>query len=109
MPVFDKVLAVIMLMCSLISFFISYQQFKERGFLFHNAYVYASKEDRNKMNKRPYYQQSAKVFFGIGIIFILNSLQVVVKKTWVFYMILVFAFILIVYAIGSAMDSSREE
>lgn len=69
MPVFDKVLAVIMLMCSLISFFISYQQFKERGFLFHNAYVYASKEDRNKMNKRPYYQQSAKVFFGIGIIF----------------------------------------
>ncbi len=109
MPVFDKVLTIILLLSSLISFVISYRQFKERGYLLHNAYVYASKEEQKKMNKRPYYQQSAKVFFGIGIIFILNSLQVVVKKTWVFYMILVFAFVLIVYAIGSAMDSSREE
>ena len=31
-------------------FIFSYMQFNGKGFLFNNAYIYASKEERNKVN-----------------------------------------------------------
>ena len=33
--------------------------FLEKGFLFHNAYIYASPEERKTMSKKPYYRQTA--------------------------------------------------
>ncbi|MBF4691515.1 DUF3784 domain-containing protein [Fusibacter sp. Q10-2] len=44
---------------SITAFIISYMQYKEKGFLFNNAYLYASKKERNEMNKKPHYRQSA--------------------------------------------------
>lgn len=47
------------IICAIImvtAFVISYFQFKEKGFLFNNAYLYASKAERETMNKSPYYR-----------------------------------------------------
>ena len=50
---------------------LSYRSFKEKGFLFNNAYIYANEEERKTMNKKPWYRQSAIAFclFSIGCFF----------------------------------------
>ena len=64
---------IILLVISISSFIVSTFQFKEKGFLFNNAYLYASKQERKTMNKKPHYKQSAIVFFLIGLIFLINA------------------------------------
>ena len=57
------------------AFVISYLQFKEKGYLFNNAYIWASKQERkqmdeNKESKTLYYRQSGFAFILIGFIFL---------------------------------------
>ena len=50
-----KIIGAIVLGLIAIACFVgSYFQFKEKGFLFNNAYIYASKEERERMNKTPH-------------------------------------------------------
>ena len=35
---------------------VSIRSFQNKGFLFNNAYIYASKKERGKMDKKPYYR-----------------------------------------------------
>ena len=48
---------------SFFAFVMSVRSFAEKGFLFNNAYIYATKQEREKINKKPHYRQSAIVFF----------------------------------------------
>ena len=41
---------------SVFLFFMSVRSFMEKGVLFNNAYIYASKQEREKMNKKPHYR-----------------------------------------------------
>lgn len=84
-------------------FVISYLQFNEKGFLFNNAYIFASKQERETMAKKPHYKQSGIVFLFIGIIFLINSVDVILQTGWVFYCIIVVAVAAIVYAIISSI------
>ena len=36
------------------AFIKSYRSFKEKGFLLNNAYIYASKQERETMDKKPH-------------------------------------------------------
>lgn len=85
------------------SFGISYFQFQEKGFLFNNAYLYASEEERRTMNKKPYYRQSGIVFFLVGFIFLLNILELLLAMSWLFYLILLLCAITLIYAIISSI------
>lgn len=38
---------------------ISLMSFQEKGFLFNNAWIWASKQEREAMDKKPHYRQSA--------------------------------------------------
>ncbi len=49
---------VLTVVCAVISFF----QFRNKGFLFNNSYIYASKQERETMDKKPHYRQSGIVF-----------------------------------------------
>ena len=60
--------ASILFAVSIFLFFMSVRSFMEKGFLFNNAYIYASKQEREKMNKKPHYRQSAIVFLLIGLV-----------------------------------------
>ena len=57
--------------------FISARQFAEKGFLFNNSCLFASKEERADMNKKPYYRQSAVVFCLLSAVFCVSGLSVV--------------------------------
>ena len=92
-------LGIVAIMC----FVFSYLQFNEKGFLFNNAYIYASKEERKLMDKKPHYKQSGIVFLMIGIIFAINAIDMILKTGWLFYLVMFIAVIAIIYAIASSI------
>ena len=98
----------LVLLLSVVSFIISYFQFKEKGFLFNNAYLYASKEERSKMNKKPYYRQSAIAFSLFGIIFLVIAVAIFKGLNWLFPVVTVFATLVAVYAIISSIAIERK-
>lgn len=99
--------AIILVLIAVICFVISYFQFNEKGFLFHNAYIFASKQERETMAKKPHYKQSGVVFLLIGIIFLINSVGVILQTGWLFYCIIVVAVAAIVYAIISSITIEK--
>lgn len=94
---------IIISVVAIICFVLSYFQFKEKGVLFNNAYIYASKQERDTMDKKPHYKQSGMVFLMIGMIFLINAVEVVLKTGWLFYLVIVITIITIVYAIISSI------
>lgn len=88
---------------------ISYLQFNEKGFLFNNAYIYASKQERETMDKKPHYKQSGIVFLMIGIIFLINVAEMILETGWLFYLVIVVAIIVIAYAIISSVAIARRK
>lgn len=96
----EIVIFIILLLISVGAFIISGFQFKERGFLFNNAYLYASKEERARMNKKPHYRQSAVIFLLLGIIFFFNAIGILV--TWFTYLSIFLVIVTIIYAVVSS-------
>lgn len=89
------------------AFVISYFQFKEKGILFNNAYFWASKAERKKMDedkesKRLHYRQSGFAFMLIGISLLILSVYLVTNWTWMYIAFWVF----IVIAVADAIVSS---
>ena len=65
---------------------VSIRSFLNKGFLFNNAYIYASKEERGKIDKKPYYRQSAIVFCILSAVFLIIGLSFCFIKTSCFYL-----------------------
>ena len=91
------------------AFVMSYRSFREKGFLFNNAYIYASKQERETMDKKPHYRQSAIVFLMIGVIFLLNGVSVLLTANWIFILVIAIAIVAIIYAIISSMAIERRK
>lgn len=103
--------AMILLVVAILCFVFSYLQFCEKGFLFNNAYIYASEKERENMDKKPHYRQSGIVFSMIGIIFLLNAVEMMMETGWLFYLILAIVIIAAVYAIVSSImiEKAKDE
>ena len=99
----EIITASILFAISVFAFIISLLSFKEKGFLFNNAYIYATKQAREKMNKKPYYRQSAIVFLLLGSNFLLNALAALFKANWIFCIVVAVIIITILYAIVSSV------
>ena len=99
----DMIVAVILFLISLVAFVLSIRAFLEKGFLLNNAYIYASKKERETMDKKPHYRQSAIVFLLLGCIFLLNGLQVLLNAPWIFYAVMVLVLVTLGYAIVSSI------
>lgn len=94
---------------SLFAFILSARSFMEKGFLLNNAYIYASKKERESMNKKPHYRQSAIVFSFIGLIFLLNGFSVVFEADIIFYVVIALSLIAILYAVISDVLIERNK
>ena len=99
----EIIIASILFAVSVFLFFMSARSFMEKGFLFNNAYIYASKQEREKMNKKPYYRQSAIVFLLLGLIFLLIALAVLLEANWICYVGIALVIITLIYAIVSSV------
>ncbi len=80
---------------------ISVLQFCEKGFLWNNAYIYATEEERKKLDRRPYYRQSAVVFLFIAAIFCADGFACLLSSTALLYVSYPLIIGAIVYAIIS--------
>lgn len=95
--------AIILGIISIVCFVLCYLQFNEKGFLFNNAYIYASRQERETMDKKPYFKQSGIVFVLIGIIFLINAIDMILQTGWLFYLVIGIAIVGMVYAIVSSV------
>ncbi|MBE5867668.1 MAG: DUF3784 domain-containing protein [Lachnospiraceae bacterium] len=95
--------AVILGVIAIVCFVFSYLQFQQKGFLFNNAYIYASKKERETMDKKPYYKQSGVVFVLIGILFLINAIDMILQTDWLFYFVIGIIIFAILYAIVSSV------
>ncbi|MCI8638880.1 MAG: DUF3784 domain-containing protein [Coprococcus sp.] len=86
----------------------SYFQFKEKGLLLNNAWFYASKEERLKMDKTPHYHQSGVIFSLMGTIFLLITIQIATGLKWVFYTYIAVIIATVIYAVVSSIRTERK-
>lgn len=103
----EIILSCILFLIAIGAFVMSYRSFREKGFLFNNAYIYASKQERETMDKKPHYRQSAIVFLMIGVIFLLNGVSVLLAANWIFFLVIAIAIAAIIYAIASSIVIER--
>ena len=85
------------------------RSFFERGFLLNNAYLYASKEERKTMNKKPYYKQSAVVFCILSAVFLVIGLSLLCQNDKIVLLEIPLIVGAIVYAIASTVWFNKQE
>lgn len=105
------VICIILFALSVGSFLISYSQFKEKGYLFNNAYFWANQEDRqrmdkNKERKKPHYRQSGFAFMLIGILCLIFAAYIATDWIWLLF---VFGLVLIAAIVYAFVSSVRIE
>ena len=95
--------AIVLFVISVFAFIVSIRSFMEKGFLINNAFIYASKQERDAMDKRPHYRQSGVIFLLIGLIFLLNGLNLLFETEWIIYAVAAIMIFAVVYAIVSSV------
>ena len=90
------------LILAIISLVICILSFQEKGFLFNNAYIWASKQEREKMDKKPHYRQSAIVFGLISLLFLCMTFEVILQTGWLWYATGVIGLVMLCYAVISS-------
>ena len=95
-------------------FVISYFQFKEKGYLFNNAYFWASQKERRRMDeekesKSPYYRQSGFAFMLLGIICLIFAVYIITSWIWMYISVWLSVIIAIIYAIVSSIIIEQHE
>ncbi len=88
-----------MFIISIICYIISLLQFLEKMPLLNNTYS----NEKENVDKKPYYIQAGIVFLLVGIIFTINGIGFLLKLNWLFYTVIIIAVITIIYTIASTV------
>ena len=81
---------------------VSILHFLEKGVPINNAYLYASKEERKTMDKKPHYRQSAIVFLLLSLVFAVIGLSVVLQNSRISLLEIPLLAAAVVYAAASS-------
>ena len=81
---------------------LSIRSFRERGFLLNNAYIFATREERETMDKKPYYRQSAIVFCLLSLVFLIIGFSIAFQNTKIELLEIPVMIGIIIYAIVSS-------
>ena len=85
------------------------RSFMERGFLLNNAYIYATKEERKTMDKKPYYRQTAVVFCILSVVFVIIGLSVLFHNDSISLLVIPLAAAAIIYAVVSSVLNNKRK
>lgn len=99
----------ILFLIAAVAFVLSIRSFMGKGFLLNNAYLYASEKERQAMDKKPYYRQTAIVMLLIGFIFMLNGFAALFPMDWISYAVGGIIIAAIVYAVVSGIVIERRK
>ena len=103
MTTVEIVMAVVMFAIAGLWLFLGIRSFMERGFLLNNAYIYATKEERKTMDKKPYYRQSAVAFCLLSVMFVIIGLSVLFQNDTIMLLVIPFAVAVVLYAVVSSV------
>ena len=99
--------AIVLFVISASAFVMGICSFAEKGFLLNNAYIHASEQERESMNKKPYYRQSGIVFLLVGLIFLLNGFNMLFEAEWLFFAVIAVIVTAFIYAIVSSIRTEK--
>ena len=105
----EIIVSCVMFAFSAAAFVVSIRSFLEKGFLLNNTYLGASKKERETMNKKPYYRQTAIVFFLMGITVLLIGCAILFDAGWITYLAEVIILIILIYAIASSIAIEKNK
>lgn len=94
-----NIISACFLLLAVTSLFISYRAYRQRGFLFHNAYIFASADTREQMDKAPYYRQSAIIFLLSGGILALIGAGILLNGPWLIFTAIFLSIFTLTYVI----------
>ena len=103
MTVGEKIAAILVFLLAAALLVLGVRSFREKGFLLNNAYLYASKQERETMDRKPYYRQSAIVFWLLSAVFCVIGLSTVLRNSRILLLELPFAAGAIIYAVVSSV------
>lgn len=89
------------LICAVVCLVIGIMQLNERGIPLNNAYLYASKEKKQSMNKTPYFKQTGVVFILLAVVFALIAAAEFFRIEWLSYLALGFGAVDVIFAVVS--------
>ena len=104
----ELVAAIIDFVLSVILMVLGIRHFREKGFLLNNAWLYASKEQRAEINKKPYYRQSAIVFCILSAVFIVVGMSLVLQNDRIMLFEIPLISGTIIYAIVSSVRIDKQ-
>ena len=102
------VIAIIFGVVAISCYIFAVLQFCGKGFLLNNSYIYATPEEREKMDKKPYYRQSGVVFCFIGAVFAINTVEVILQTGWLYWVVFGVVASAVIYAIVSSVLIGRK-
>lgn len=104
----ELLFAILVFIIAGILFVMSIRSFKNRGFLLNNAYLYASKEEREKMDKKPYYKQTAIVFLLLCFVFIIIGVSIVLHNSRINLLEIPIIVGVVIYAVISSIQINKK-
>lgn len=89
-------------------------QLLEKGYLLNNAYLWASREERKRMDeeperKRPHYRQSGVTFLLLALGFLALALYSMTYWTWPYIAFWGFMLLAAIYAVISSIQIERRK
>ena len=101
--------AIVAFAASLLFLILGISHFAEKGFLLNNAYIYASKKERETMDKKPYYRQTAVVFCILSAVFIVVGLALVVNDDKLLLAEIPLILAAVIYAVISSVRINKQK
>jgi len=105
----EKITGIFVLIMAAIALVLSIFHFVEKGPLLNNAYLYSSQRDRAKMNKKPYYRQSAISFLLVSLAMASLGLHVLTQVYALFILAIVAMIVAVIYAVVSGAMIDRKK
>jgi hypothetical protein len=103
MDLWQMITASIVGLISIILFVYSYFTSKEKGPILSNTYLFASDEERKKIDKSAEYHLVTIVFRILGTVFLLLTIQILTSWSWLKYIIGILVIVVIIYAIKESL------
>lgn len=103
------IIGIVLIVLSMGILSIGYLQFMEKGFLLHKVYIWASPEERKRMDennegKRPYYRQSGFELIFIGFAFLMFAGYLITDWMWAYTLSRLFVIVFLVYSVVSSIQ-----
>ncbi len=103
----EIVITIIIFALSGVCAFLSARHFAEKGFLLNNAYIWASEKERESMDKKPHYRQSAIVFCFLSAVLLVIGISTLLKNSKILLIEIPLLIGVLIYAIISSIKIEK--